>query len=382
MRAQIILLMLGIAVTGSNSLVLSPILADVAQGLATTPVAVSRALAAYGGATALSAFLLAPRIDRVGPRRALTAGMAAMTLAMLLSAFAGHWLILVLAQTLAGIGAGVVLPSIYALATSIAPKGSEAAVLGRVLTGWSPSLVVGVPASALIADFAGWRASFLALGVLAGASLAGTVRLPEGHVAELEPAGPLAALAYPTVPPLLLVWFGFMAAFYCTYAFIGDAIRAATGVGAATAGLVVLTYGHRLRMRRPAQSSPRPPRRRARPALAPRHGSAGLLGADPRHRHAVDRGAPHRRLGLRQPSLPEHPRGAAVAGAARPARRRSRPEQRSDLCRGRRRHRRRRPAPSRAGLCRGLRGCRCPGRCRCLRRMEPPGSPRLSDLKA
>ena len=66
MRAQIILLLLGIAVTGSNSLVLSPILADVALGLGTTPVAVSRALAAYGGATALSAFLLAPRIDRVG----------------------------------------------------------------------------------------------------------------------------------------------------------------------------------------------------------------------------------------------------------------------------------------------------------------------------
>ena len=66
MRAQIVLLLLGIAVTGSNSLVLSPILADVALGLGTTPVAVSRALAAYGGATALSAFLLAPRIDRVG----------------------------------------------------------------------------------------------------------------------------------------------------------------------------------------------------------------------------------------------------------------------------------------------------------------------------
>ena len=79
MRAQIVLLLLGIAVTGSNSLVLSPILADVALGLGTTPVAVSRALAAYGGATALSAFLLAPRIDRVGPRRALTAGMAALT---------------------------------------------------------------------------------------------------------------------------------------------------------------------------------------------------------------------------------------------------------------------------------------------------------------
>ena len=168
----------GIAVTGSNSLVLSPILADVALGLGTTPVAVSRPLAAYGGATALSAFLLAPRIDRVGPRRALTAGMAALTAATLLSAAATHWVMLVLAQIVAGICAEVDLPSIYALATTIAPKGSELAVLGRVLTGWSVSLVIGVPASALIADLAGWRASFLALAVLAAASLATIPAVP------------------------------------------------------------------------------------------------------------------------------------------------------------------------------------------------------------
>ena len=245
MRAQIILLLLGIAVTGSNSLVLSPILADVALGLGTTPVAVSRALAAYGGATALSAFLLAPRIDRVGPRRALTAGMAALTAATLLSAAATHWVMLVLAQIVAGIGAGVVLPSIYALATTIAPKGSESAVLGRVLTGWSVSLVVGVPASALIADLAGWRASFLALAVLAAASLMGTVRLPAGRpaTAALERVGPLAPLAYPTVPSLLLVCLAFMTAFYGAYAFVGDAVREATGSSAGLAGLIVLSYG-------------------------------------------------------------------------------------------------------------------------------------------
>ena len=94
---------------------------------------------------------------------------------------------LVMAQIVAGIGAGVVLPSIYALATTIAPKGSESAVLGRVLTGWSVSLVVGVPASALIADLAGWRASFLALAVLAAASLMGTVRLPAGRAGDRRP---------------------------------------------------------------------------------------------------------------------------------------------------------------------------------------------------
>ena len=77
MLAQTIILTAAVAVIGSNSLVLSPILADVAAGLGTTVVAVSRAIAAYGGATALSAFVLAPRIDHVGPRRRSSAAWRA-----------------------------------------------------------------------------------------------------------------------------------------------------------------------------------------------------------------------------------------------------------------------------------------------------------------
>ena len=57
-----------VAVVGSNQLALSPILLDVARSLAASPVAVSRAAACYGGATTLSALLLAPRIDRLGAR--------------------------------------------------------------------------------------------------------------------------------------------------------------------------------------------------------------------------------------------------------------------------------------------------------------------------
>ena len=142
----------GIAVVGSNSLVLSPILGDVAAAIGATPVAVSRAIAAYGGATAVSAFFLAPQIDRIGPRRGLLAGMAALLAATLLSAGAVHWAMLTAAQALAGFGAGVILPSIYTLATTIAPPGQASRVLGRVLTGWSISMVAGVPAAAVVAE--------------------------------------------------------------------------------------------------------------------------------------------------------------------------------------------------------------------------------------
>lgn len=243
MRGQILILTTGIAVTGSNSLVLSPILGDVAAGLGTTPVTVSYALAAYGGATALSAFLLAPWIDRVGGRTALLGGLAALLLATLLSAIATSWPILVLAQALAGLGAGVVLPSIYALAAGLAAPGREAETVGRVLTGWSVSLVAGVPLAALAADLAGWRMPFLLLAALAAGALVGTLRLPDIRVPPAPRKGPLAPLGYPGVPALLVICLGYMSAFYGVYAFLGDHLRASLGISAAAAGLVVLTYG-------------------------------------------------------------------------------------------------------------------------------------------
>jgi predicted MFS family arabinose efflux permease len=243
---QTAILTVGIAVVGSNSLVLSPILGDVATAMAATPVAVSRAIAAYGGATALSAFLLAPQIDRIGPRRALFAGMAGLIAATLLSALANHWLMLTAAQALAGLGAGVILPSIYTLATTIAPPGRESRVLGRVLTGWSVSMVAGVPAAAFIAETLGWRAVFLLLAGLTALALPGIARLParSGRAAARPgPAALVAPLAYPGVPALLLICLGFMASFYGVYAFIGDHVRSQLGLSAGQAGLIVLTYG-------------------------------------------------------------------------------------------------------------------------------------------
>ena len=243
MRGQILILTTGIAVTGSNSLVLSPILSDVAAGLGTSPVTVSYALAAYGGATALSAFFLAPWIDRVGGRTALLGGMAALLLATLLSAAATRWPVLVLAQAVAGLGAGVVLPSIYALAAGLAAPGREAETLGRVLTGWSVSLVAGVPLAALASDLAGWRMPFLLLACLAAGALVGTLRLPDARIPPAPRRGPLAPLGDRGVPALLVICLAYMSAFYGVYAFLGDHLRATLGVSAAAAGLVVLTYG-------------------------------------------------------------------------------------------------------------------------------------------
>jgi len=240
------LLILGIAVVGSNSLALSPILTDVAYSLSATPVQVARANAAYGGATAVSALLFGPAVDRVGARRILVAGFAVMTLAMLASAAATGWAMLAAAQGLAGLAAGTVLPATYAYATVAASPGREAETMGRVLAGWSISVIAGVPLSAFIAGTAGWRASYILLAVLLAGVSAGFLRLRGSSATARASAGDMSllqALRTPGVPALLIICFAYMTAFYGVYAYLGDHLRQALGASSGTAGLVVLAYG-------------------------------------------------------------------------------------------------------------------------------------------
>ncbi|MQW93883.1 MFS transporter, partial [Sinorhizobium fredii] len=157
-----------IGVIGSNSLALGPIAPEVARSLGADVPAVMTASAAFGLGTAASAVFLGRLIDRHGPRRMLAAALLLLAAGLAGSAFAPALPLLVAAQLVVGIAAGIALPAIYTLASVIAPAGRESETIGLVLTGWTLSMVAGVPLSAAIADFAGWRTVYL---VVAAATL-------------------------------------------------------------------------------------------------------------------------------------------------------------------------------------------------------------------
>lgn len=238
-------LMSAIGVVGANSLVLSPIATDVAgafDGRGASDVMVASAV--YGAGTALSALFLAPQADRIGLRRALLWALTVLAIALVGSALAPSLEVLVVAQGLTGLGAGLALPAIYGLAADISPKGQESETLGKVLTGWTLSLVAGVSLSAVVADFVHWRAVF---GVMAVASVALWVsvrRLTVTPKAAAEVStSPLGAIRVAGVKPVLLAVAAFMGAFYGVYAFLGTHMTATLGYSTAFAGLATLSYG-------------------------------------------------------------------------------------------------------------------------------------------
>jgi DHA1 family inner membrane transport protein len=232
-----------IGVIGSNSLALGPIAPEVARSLGADVPAVMTASAAFGLGTAGSAVFLARLIDRHGPRRMLLATLLLVAAGLAACAVAPSLPLLMASQLVIGIAAGIALPAIYALASAIAPAGRESETIGLVLTGWTLSMVAGVPLSAAIADFAGWRMVYVVvtaatLAACAAVRLAGMRDEPAGQA-----ASPIAALGVRGVGPLLAACAAFMASFYGVYAYIGDHLHAGLGLPVSANGLIAVSYG-------------------------------------------------------------------------------------------------------------------------------------------
>ena len=233
-----------VMVIGSNSLVLAPIAPEVSSAIGVSVQRVMAASAAFGLGTAASALFLARFIDRFGAWRLLRMAFITLALALAASAVAPNALMLAAAQLVAGLAAGVALPAIYSSAATVAPAGRENETVGIVLTGWTLSMVAGVSLSAVLADILHWRAVYGCVAMLAAAgvvalSLNGRRDVPSGAAA----IPPFAALAIPGVVPLLAACGAFMAAFYGTYAYIGDHATSALGQPVSYNGILAVLYG-------------------------------------------------------------------------------------------------------------------------------------------
>lgn len=233
-----------IAVIGSNSLVLGPIAPAVASSFATSVPVVMIASAVFGLGTSASALFLARYIDRIGARRMLQGALLLLAIALVASAAAPTVMMLVAAQLLAGIAAGIAMPAIYASSAAIAPPGRESGTIGVVLTGWTLSMVAGVSLSAVLADLVHWRAVFAAVALLATLALAGLTLSSLSDIRKSGPAPtPLAALSIPGIVPLLIACAAFMTAFYGVYGYLGDHLHSGLGRPVSANGWAALAYG-------------------------------------------------------------------------------------------------------------------------------------------
>ncbi|MDO6523339.1 MFS transporter [Shimia thalassica] len=242
---MILLLMISVGLIGANSLVLSPIAAEVASGVGAERTSdVMTAAAIYGISVALSALFFAPRADKVGPHKALETGLVLILIGLGFSIAATNLTVLSIGQGVVGVGAGMALPAIYSLAAIISPKGQESRTMGMVLTGWTLSMVGGVTLSAYVADLIHWRAVF---GLLGFGSLVILIVLLKAsfppHTPATKVTSPISAVQVPGILPAMFSVLMLGTGFYGVYNYLGAHLTDALHRNVGAAGWLTLSYG-------------------------------------------------------------------------------------------------------------------------------------------
>jgi len=174
----------------------------------------SQAGVAFGGGMAglmAGAFLGGWLVDRIGRRLVLTAAVAIFGLFTLATMVAPDFWTLIGARLATGLGLGMAMPTLVAIAIDISPPDRRAGAVAAMFCG----MPVGGALSAVFAAFAfehlDWRAIFIAGGVLPLVLLPFLMRLPETRpaAAAAPAAGAAALFAEGRAATTLLLWAAF-----------------------------------------------------------------------------------------------------------------------------------------------------------------------------
>ncbi|WP_164491792.1 MFS transporter [Staphylospora marina] len=136
-------------------------------------------VAAYAISYALFAPVAGMISDRLGRKSVLAAGMGLFTVATALVGFAGSFSELLVFRVLTGIGAGMVQPSVFAVAADAWPEQMRGRVMGIVTGSLVAASVLGIPLGGWLAELGSWRWTFWLLAALIPVAAAGLLtRMP------------------------------------------------------------------------------------------------------------------------------------------------------------------------------------------------------------
>jgi DHA1 family inner membrane transport protein len=157
-------------ITALASRATDPIIPPIAQEINVDPNAVALLTTAFALPFALVQPVLGPIGDMVGKVRVMIACLAVTILAMLASALATDFTMLLTARIVAGIAAGGIFPVGMAVIGDLIPLKERQVAIGRWLTAVITGNLIGSSLAGVIGDLLGWRGVFFvitALGVLA-----------------------------------------------------------------------------------------------------------------------------------------------------------------------------------------------------------------------
>lgn len=146
--------------------------------------AVSVFILSYALAAPIFATLLAGK----PVRKILVVALAVFSVANGASALTQNFLLLLIARTVAGIGAGLFSPMAAAAAAAIVSEQKRGRALGMTLGGMSMGTVVGVPLGLITAEHIGWQWTLWLVTIIGFIAMIGIIACFPNFLAEAPPS--------------------------------------------------------------------------------------------------------------------------------------------------------------------------------------------------
>ncbi|WP_051951852.1 MFS transporter [Actinacidiphila yeochonensis] len=178
---------------GLDSLVVSPLAPSITRATGTTTDYGGLLVTAYALLFMLGAPLFGPICDRWGRKRMILAGLLVFLGGTALTGTGDSFALILVFRAVSGVGAAMVVPSIFALISDRVPYERRGAAMGIVVGAMMAASVLGVPLGSAIAQVVSWRWTFRLVAVAAVVLLAAVwAALPDAPPAVADPStGPV-----------------------------------------------------------------------------------------------------------------------------------------------------------------------------------------------
>ncbi len=226
-----------------SELVPSGIMPQMTEGLGISESQVGFLVGVYALASALCAIPLVSATLAVNRKRLLMALLIGFAASNVVVAVSSSYPVIVACRVLGGVCAGVMWPMIAAYGTRLAPEHMHGKAITVIMSGNTLGISIGMPAMTTVGVTFGWRAEFMALGLIVVAiAVLSYSYLPSVEGEKLSKTNsPLAMLKMPSIWIVLLLTFLSVTAHYGIYTYITllvELIGFAGGIG-----LALLLFG-------------------------------------------------------------------------------------------------------------------------------------------
>ncbi|WP_326074226.1 MFS transporter [Paenibacillus alba] len=165
-RLTIYVLTIGIFLTATAELVVSGILAYMAEDLQISLALAGQLITAYSLSFAIGTPILIALTARIGRRKVLLGSLFVFIIGSLLSALSTTIVPLMISRAVLGMSAGVYFVTVFGAVAKLVVPEKLGSAIGTIVLGFSTAMILGVPIGILISKWLNWQSIFIMLSVL------------------------------------------------------------------------------------------------------------------------------------------------------------------------------------------------------------------------